>query len=101
TIPPSFHGRPLVLAPTGADEPAFIESELVCWRAVSRPKPGLPQPLWVRLDATRPSGSRHKQMTQFVRYTGGAQAPEMVQVGGGQPERAQHRASPHAPEHTL
>src|SRR3569623_3791741 len=37
-------------------------------------------------------------MSKFERDAGGAQAPGMVQVGDGRPERAQHKAS--APEHT-
>ncbi len=38
--------------------------------------------------------------SKFVRYAGGAQAPEMVQVGGGQPEPTHPDARAHAPEHT-
>jgi len=39
-------------------------------------------------------------MSKFVRYTGGAQAPGMVQVGDDRPERTQHDTSAHAVEHT-
>src|SRR3569623_3612846 len=37
-------------------------------------------------------------MSKLERDAGGAQAPGLVQVGAGRPERAQHKAS--APEHT-
>ncbi len=38
-------------------------------------------------------------MSKFERDAGGAQAPGMVQVGDGRPERTQHGASAHAVEH--
>jgi len=38
-------------------------------------------------------------MSKFERDAGGAQAPGMVQVGDGRPERTQHNASAHAIEH--